>query len=282
MVKLLVENGVDVNQAWRFGDEDHGPLFNALSWAIDCERPDIAEYLRAHGAVMPPTEEKPSYATAADEIVAYFQRRFGTADKKSLGEIVPTSGRRVLIHRIGPTEDRDSVILFTTGMSDEPMTVPDGADEFRYAELMIELPKGWPLSGKALKEEDNRWPIDWLRRIPAYVRSEKTWLGGEVAIMANSDPPSPFAPGCRFTSMLIVMGYDDVGPVVMADGRNVQIYTLVPLYEDERQLEISQDLPELFRRLDQFDVGRRVNLSRPSVASFSQGLPAGSNRGDGP
>ena len=149
MVKLLVENDVDVNQAWRFGDEHEGPLFNALSWAVDSERPDIAEYLRAHGAVMPPTEEMPSYATAAEEIVAYFQRRFGTADKKSLGEIVPTSGRRVLIHRIGPTEDRDSVILFTTGMSDEPMTVPDGADEFRYAELMIELPKGWPLSGKA-------------------------------------------------------------------------------------------------------------------------------------
>ena len=78
--------------------------------------------------------------------------------------------------------------------------------------------------------------------------------------MANSDPPSPFAPGCRFTSMLIVMGYDDVGPVVMADGRNVQIYTLVPLYEDERQLEISQDLPELFRRLDQFDVRQAREL----------------------
>ena len=184
MVKLLVENGVDVNQAWRFGDEDHGPLFNALSWAIDCERPDIAEYLRAHGAVMPPTEEKPSYATAADEIVAYFQRRFGTADKKSLREIVPTNESPVLIHRIGPTKDRDSIILFTTGMSDEPMTVPEGADEFRYAELMIELPKGWPLSGKVLKEANNRWPINWLRRIPTYVRGEKTWLlGGEVSIM---------------------------------------------------------------------------------------------------
>ena len=70
--------------------------------------------------------------------------------------------------------------------------------------------------------------------------------------------------------MLIAMGYDEVGPILMGDGRNVQIYTLVPLYEDERGLELSQGLPELFRRLDQFDVGRRVNLSRPSVASLSQ------------
>ena len=76
------------------------------------------------------------------------------------------------------------------------MTVPEGADEFRYAELMIELPKGWPVSAKALGHANNRWPIDWLRRIPAHVHNERTWLGGEVAIMANSDPPTRFAPGC--------------------------------------------------------------------------------------
>jgi hypothetical protein len=54
LVKRLVEHGVDVNQCWRFGDEEHGPLFNALSWAIDGEREEIAGYLRAHGATLPP------------------------------------------------------------------------------------------------------------------------------------------------------------------------------------------------------------------------------------
>ena len=72
--------------------------------------------------------------------------------------------------------------------------------------------------------------------------------------VANSDPSTPSRRVAGLIAMLIVVGYEDVGPIVMADGRNVQIYTLVPLYEDERQLELSQDLPELFRRLDQFDV----------------------------
>ncbi len=71
------------------------------------------------------------------------------------------------------------------------------------------------------------------------------------------------------------------GPIRLSDGRVVQVYTLFPLYEDERQLEISQGLPELFRRLEKFEVGRRVNLSRPSVASLSQGPLSGSNTSDG-
>ena len=49
LVKLLVEQGANVNQVWRFGDEDRGPLFNALSWAVDSGREDIADYLRARG-----------------------------------------------------------------------------------------------------------------------------------------------------------------------------------------------------------------------------------------
>jgi ankyrin repeat protein len=53
LVKLLVEHGADVNESWRFGDEESGPVFNALSWAIDSGRSDIAEYLRSRGAVLP-------------------------------------------------------------------------------------------------------------------------------------------------------------------------------------------------------------------------------------
>jgi len=267
LVKLLVEHGVDVNQVWRFGDEERGPLFNALSWAIDGENEDIAAYLRAHGAVMPPREETPSYSSAREEIIAYFEQRFGRVDPHALLEIVPTSDPPVAIQRIRRT-DGHSVILFTTGMSDQPMVVPKGAEEYRYAELLMELPGDWPLSGEALADPKHRWPIDWLRRAAAYPRSERAWLGAPVAIMANGDPPAPLAPGCQFAAMLLGAGYDDVGPITLADGRVIQIYTLLPLYADEHDLERKEGLPELFRRLDQFEVGRRIDLGRQSVASY--------------
>ncbi|MCC6126746.1 MAG: suppressor of fused domain protein [Pirellulales bacterium] len=267
LVKLLVENGCDVNQVWRFGDEEHGPLFNALGWATGGGRADIAEYLRAHGAVMPPEEPRPAYAGPREEIIAYFENCFGPADPQALREIVPAIDPPVLIHRIPPNEERNSLILFTTGMSDRPMDVPPGAEEYRCGELLMELPGEWPLSREALANPDHRWPIDWLRRVAAYSRMEETWFA-PFTVIPNGDPPAPFTPGCRFSAMMLAISYEDVGPIHLQDGRTVQIYTLAPLYADEVELEKSQGLPELFRRLDEFDFGRCINPLRKSVASL--------------
>ncbi|SEO83260.1 Suppressor of fused protein (SUFU) [Paenibacillus sp. OV219] len=41
---------------------------------------------------------------------------------------------------VAPTKERNFYTLITCGMSDEPMTVPAGAEAYRYAELMICLP----------------------------------------------------------------------------------------------------------------------------------------------
>ncbi len=266
LVKLLVEHGADVNECWRFGDEKHGFLFNALSWAIDSEREDIANYLRTHGAVMPPADDQvPAPASDGDEIVAHFQKHFGPVSRRALREIVPTSDPPIAVHQISPTPDRPSVILFTTGMSRQRMDVPPGEEAYAYAECMIELPAKWPLSGKALATPDHRWPLDWLRKVASYPGPERTWLGGPFVIMANSDPPAQFSPNCRFTSMLLLEDVVSVGPVPMADGRKVMIYRLIPLYEEERLYEQQHGLEELTDRLNDSDVGFMVDIGRPCV-----------------
>jgi hypothetical protein len=267
LVKLLVEHGADVNRCWRFGDEEKGPRFNALSWAINSGREDIADYLRAHGAVMPSADAPMATTSAADEIIAFFKERFGEVDRKALGEIAPASDRPIIVHRVGPGGARNSQILFTTGMSDVPMRAPAKGQDYRFAELLIELPADWPLSQERLSDQNHRWPIDWLRKVAAYPRQEQTWLGGPFAIMSNGEPAAPFAPGCGFAAMLILAGYDGVGPVKLGSGKLVQIYTLVPLFAEEKELEQREDLPELFRRLDQFGVGRMVNVNRANVAA---------------
>jgi len=268
LVKLLVEHGADVNQVWRFGDEERGPLFNALSWAVNGDREDVAAYLRAHGAVMPPAEAERRPSAPDEEIIDYFQQRFGPVDARVLREIVPTAPSPVEIHRIGPTPDRDSVILFTTGMSLQALGGSAEAGSGAYAEVLVELPSDWPLAGKALRDMNHRWPIDWLRRIAQLSGDADTALRAPVSIMENSDPPSPLAPGCSFSAMLLVAGYDDLGPIALADGRSVDLFAMVPLYPNEVELEQSEGLVELFRRLEQFDIGRKVDLRRPSVAAI--------------
>ncbi len=52
MVKLLVENGVDINQTFFWFDDPDQP-FTALSHAIDSDNGQIVKYLRSKGAVLP-------------------------------------------------------------------------------------------------------------------------------------------------------------------------------------------------------------------------------------
>lgn len=271
LVQLLVEYGAVVNQYWRLGDDEDSPLFNALSWAVDSGREEIADYLIANGAVMPPIRSV-KLSTSNEGVIDYFARQFGSIAPETLFEIVPISDCPVAIHRVRPTTDRNSVILFTTGMSDRPMEVPPGNEEFRYAELMIELPADWPVDRQALESADNRWPIDWLRKIAAYIRQEQTWLGGPIAIMNNGDPPEKFSSKFEYSSMLMAANYGGIGPIFLADGRTVHVYTLFPLYNDERILEQEQGLEELFRRFDQFEIRRLVSRKRVNVASWMEGI----------
>ena len=78
------------------------------------------------------------------------------------------------IHQIPPSEDHPYWTLFTTGMSDRPMTVPEGAGECTHAELMIKLPEDWPMERLNDPPDDDAtedvqaeyerfyWPFRWL------------------------------------------------------------------------------------------------------------------------
>ena len=259
-VRLLVEHGVDVNRCYHLGDDD-GPLFNALSWAIDAEEPEIADYLRAHGAVLPEEQPSASPTDLAGEIVAYFEREFGKANKRTIVEIVP-SEPPIAVHVIPASESSPYVTLFTTGMSARAMRTPPDENEYRFAELFFQLPADWPLEAKSLKDPNWNWPIKWLRSIAKYPHQQYTWLGGPVTIIAK-DPSKPFAPKVKFTCMLLTAERQ----CRTSGGMTVQLYRLIPLYAEERSLEIREGLPALMHALDRHNISRIVTLDRPNVAT---------------
>jgi hypothetical protein len=279
IVKLLVEHGVDINRVFPWG-EDEKLHFTPLSWAIFSGKSDIADYLRSKGATMPPEETDPGPPTLDDQIIAYFANKLGPVQPQSQQEIVPT-GLPIAIHVVPPSEGRNHITLFTTGMSQQPMTVPVGAERLQYAELAINVPADWPLPGlpaksralfgwlgKGTQERDpaaGLWPFHWLRTIARYSHENNTWLGGAAVIFANGDPPQPLAPGVPFTSLLM-MNIDEV----TVDGRTVQIYQLLPLYTEERALEMADGTPALLQALDRNNISWVVDLNRPNVATLAK------------
>jgi hypothetical protein len=164
------------------------------------------------------------------------------------------------VHVIPATEGRDSITLFTTGMSDRPMTVdPRAVGAPAYAELMMRLPKGWPLG-------EDSWPVRWLRRLARLPHEHATWLGWGHTI-PNGDPAAPLAPGVPFTGFIIAppTSLDEQDSVVRTPDRSIAIYAIYPLHPDELAHKLAHGADALFELLDAAGVTDEVDPARPSV-----------------
>lgn len=151
-------------------------------------------------------------------------------------------------------------------MSDHAQRVPPGEEEYRYTELFVRLPADWPLEA-VLRAPEYSWPVEWLKKAASFPIQNDTWLGGTFIIISNGEPPKPLGAGTRLTCILLLCETEDLSPVRSRDGRSICLYSLVPLYTEERDLEKAQGLPALLERFLTQDVGLVVNPSRINAAT---------------
>jgi hypothetical protein len=84
------------------------------------------------------------------------------------------------------TDVRPFHVLVTQGMSALAMTVPEGAEEHRFAELMVALPGEWVMDGDEADEERWYWPMRTLKFV--------------ARLPHLHDSPTPTAPSCAASS----------------------------------------------------------------------------------
>ena len=257
-IKILVEHGADVNQSFDvFGDQNN--RFTVLDRARD---PEVIAFLRKHGAkkyaeLVADIPQRPNHESSfADEVIEYFGEQMGPVADDVISEIVPL-GHPISVRIIRPEGNRRHVTLFTTGLSSAPMKAPDGEEEFRFAEIFIQLPGDWPFESMDPKWS---WPVRWLVQLARYPLENNSWLGGRLTIVANEDPPLPLAPNTQMTSLLIAAEKN----FRRSDGETVQLYRMLPLYTGERELEIREGAPALLRAMDRNNVPYIVDINRPS------------------
>jgi hypothetical protein len=261
MVKLLDQYGADIHEVDEGGFS--GRYANPLSLAKDYGLDDVVAYLESRGCVMPPPnnedDEEPILATLIpDPVVEHFTKTIGAPEQLSLIQIVPT-GIPVAIHAIPANEHHPYVTLFTTGMADHAMNVPEGAEEYSRAELYIQLPADWKY-----RDYDDPiwgWPQHWLRSMAQYPHQHDTWLGGPVTLVANEEPPQPLAPNTKFTTLMLLADQS----LVTNHGKKIWLYRMAPLYTEERQLEIDQGIPALLNAFDAHDIPMIVDMNRKNV-----------------
>lgn len=257
MVRLLLERGADPNVSWG------SPPVSALSKALARGRTQIAELLVAHGATpTAPASEPP--VTPREEIVRHVAARIGPVEPLSIQEIVPGEVA-VSIHLVPPAPGHGYLLLFTTGMSDLPLTVPAGREDDRYSELVLLLPGDWKIDLDSLADPRSGWVIEWLRRAAHYFHEQRTWIGPGYGILANGNPPQPIAPHLPFDSLLLFHPRTETAQLRLADGRLIKFYTVYPLHPDERLLETRQGPAALLERLAPQASFPIIDVHRPSA-----------------
>ncbi|HYQ23261.1 suppressor of fused domain protein [Stenotrophomonas sp.] len=179
------------------------------------------------------------------------------------------------VHVVPASEEFPYLRLVTSGMSDLPMTLPEGAPGSAYMELMVTLPADWPISDDAFEDERNYWPVRLLKTLARLPHEYDTWLGFGHTI-PNGHPAEPYAPGVGFDGAIVlppVTAPEGFGSLQLDDGRTIAFMSIVPLYPEEMDLKLKKDAEAL---LDRFDakhiqdviVPGRVNVARKRFGFF--------------
>lgn len=299
IVKLLIQHGGDPNKCYPFGGRD-GPVFNALSWAEATGKKDIAEYLRSVGAKTPEELQQDQAGSLesdipvaevvdaevidaevveaeavetgevnsnslqgtryCDKVVSFFRQNYGPVQPLSMNEIIPT-GMPIAVHVIPASPGRDCVTLFTTGMSEQPLSVPSGLESYRYTELVIDLPADWPMDMQEMGRTGKAWPFLWLRNLARVPHENETWLY-PLSMISTGEPPEPVSQNVPFNAFALLAEKEaDI------EGRTVQVFRVLPLFPEERALYLREGGEALLMALDRHGIGTVVTTERKNVAT---------------
>jgi hypothetical protein len=186
---------------------------------------------------------------------------------KSVFHEVASKDVHIDIHHVPPSATRPFHTLVTSGMSDEPMNAPPGAEECRLAELMLTLPAE---RGPAVQEFDEAspyWPVRLLRDLGRFPHSYGTWLWFGHTV-PNGDPPRPYDRSTKLCGSILLPSPSvppDFWSLLTPDGFRIGFFAVVPLYAEELDFKLRAGVDSLGARLNEHGISDVVDPQRSNV-----------------
>lgn len=178
------------------------------------------------------------------------------------------------IHWVKPSEKYPFHTLVTSGMSDLPMKVPEGYDVNKYLELCVLLPETWSFDGKyystmedAFKDENNYWPLRWLKTIARFPHEYETFLGYGHTI-PNGENADPFADNTKLGCMLLLPSLslgNQFFELTISEEKMINFYCLYPLYKEEMDFKLKKGTDALIDKFEKFNVMDIVDINRKNT-----------------
>lgn len=221
----------------------------------------IVRYPARDRAWEPAAEREPDTAEAIERHIERYIGRPAFVWHEIVSDLV-----HIDVDLVEPSPTRPYNTLITSGMSDLPMTVPDGADCSRYAELMMCLPADWPLTQEALGAESAYWPIRLLKMVARLPHEYDTWIAAWHSV-PNGDPATSYAPDSLFAGVVVapMVNCEPEARTITTDaGKEISLLALVPLQPAEMQLKLTEGTNALIAALDRGNVSELLDPARRS------------------
>lgn len=176
------------------------------------------------------------------------------------------------LHWVKPTPENPYHTLITSGMSNLPMKVPPGAENFRFAELMLSLPSEWPMTMDDFEDERHYWPLRLLKMLARFPHEYKTWLyiGHTVP---NDDPTKPYAPNTRLCCALLMpplLTAAEFRTLQIDAERTIHFYSLIPLYREEMEFKLASGFDSLIDCFDKHEISELLDVDRANVCAAAK------------
>ncbi len=206
-----------------------------------------------------------------DAVSEHFEQHVGPIDK--VFHEIKSDQVHIDVYVIKPDEQRPYEVLFTTGMAELPMNAPEGAEDWRFAEVMIKLPADWPLNfDKDVRWDEAEaerwyWPVRLLKNFARLPHEFNTWLSFGHS-MPNGDPAEPFADNTELCGAVLVLPQVDskgFGTVEVDEGRTVHIWQVMPMGLGEIEYKLTHGTESLLELYDRMRVSDVVDPTRLDV-----------------
>ena len=174
------------------------------------------------------------------------------------------------VHWIKPSADYPYHILVTSGMSDLPMHVPDEVENkeaYERAELMVVLPADWKIGEEEFQDDNNYWPVYFLKRLARFPHEYKTWLGYGHTIPNGMEAYDIANTG--FGRMLLLPPMlsfvEECLELKTKDGNSINFYAMIPVYKEEMDYKEEEGSDALLDLFDEYEISEMVDIDRPNV-----------------